>query len=107
MPLSGLLELWRREQLIHVDPRFTRTSAKADLYAAVRPSTDIAFVGGMIRYVIDDMEANPGNYNMTYVKEYTNASYLVHPDFTGPADTLDGLFSGWDGSKYDKTTWAY
>ena len=94
-------------KLIHVDPRFTRTSAKADLYAAVRPGTDIAFVGGMIRYVIDDMEANPGNYNMTYVKEYTNASYLVHPDFTGPADTLDGLFSGWDGSKYDKTTWAY
>jgi formate dehydrogenase major subunit len=94
-------------KLIHVDPRFTRTSAKADLYAAVRPGTDIAFVGGMIRYVIDDMEANPGNYTMTYVKEYTNASYLVNPDFTGPADTLDGLFSGWDGSKYDKTTWAY
>jgi formate dehydrogenase-N alpha subunit len=94
-------------KLIHVDPRFTRTSAKADLYAAVRPGTDIAFVGGMIRYVIDDMEVNPGNYNMTYVKEYTNASYLVNPDFTGPADTLDGLFSGWDGSKYDKTTWAY
>ena len=94
-------------KLIHVDPRFTRTSAKSDLYAAVRPGTDIAFVGGMIRYVIYDMEANPSNYNMTYVKEYTNASYLVDPDFTGPADTLDGLFSGWDGSKYDKTTWAY
>ncbi len=94
-------------KVIHVDPRFTRTSAKADLYAALRPGTDIAFVGGMIRYVIDDMEANPGNYNMTYVKEYTNASYLVHPGFTGPADTLDGLFSGWDGSKYDKKTWAW
>ena len=94
-------------RIIHVDPRFTRTSAKADLYASVRPGTDIAFVGGMIRYVIDDMEANPGNYNMTYVKEYTNASYLVSPDFTGPADTLDGLFSGWDGGKYDKATWAY
>jgi len=94
-------------KLIHVDPRFTHTSARADLYAGVRPGTDIAFVGGMIRHVIDDMEANPGNYNMTYVKEYTNASYLVNPDFTGPADTLDGLFSGWDGSKYDKKTWAY
>jgi len=94
-------------KLIHVDPRFTRTSAKADLYAAVRPGTDIAFVGGIIRYVIEDMEANPSNYNMTYVKEYTNASFLVNPDFTGPADTLDGLFSGWDGSKYDKTTWAW
>jgi formate dehydrogenase-N alpha subunit len=94
-------------KIIHVDPRFTRTSAKSDVYAAVRPVTDIAFVGGMIRYVLDDMEANPGNYNMTYVKEYTNAAYLVNPDFTGPADTLDGLFSGWDGSEYDKATWAY
>ncbi len=93
--------------VIHVDPRFTRTSAKADLYARVRPGTDLAFVGGIIRYVIDDMEANPGNYNMEYVREYTNASYLVAPAFTGPADTLDGLFSGWDGSKYDKTTWSY
>ena len=93
--------------LIHVDPRFTRTSAKADLYAAVRPSTDIAFIGGMIRYVIDDMEANPTSYNMEYVREYTNASYLVNPAFTGPADTLDGLFSGWNGSSYDKTTWAW
>jgi len=44
---------------------------------------------------------------MTYVKQHTNASFLVNPDFTGPADTLDGLFSGWDGNKYDKTTWAY
>ncbi len=94
-------------KLIHIDPRFTRTSAKADLYARVRPATDIAFVGGIIRYVIDDMEANPGNYNMTYVKEYTNAPYLVNPDFTGPADTLNGLFSGWNGSKYDKATWSW
>ena len=94
-------------KLIHVDPRFTRTSAKADLYARVRPGTDLAFVGGIIRHVIDDMQANPGNYNMDYVREYTNASYLVDPAFTGPADTLDGLFSGWDGSKYDKATWAW
>ncbi|KPK20791.1 MAG: hypothetical protein AMJ70_07965 [Dehalococcoidia bacterium SG8_51_3] len=94
-------------RLIHVDPRFTRTSAKADLYASVRSGTDIAFVGGIIRYVIDDMEANADNYNMAYVKEYTNASFLVNSGFTGPSDTLDGLFSGWDGSKYDKTTWAY
>jgi len=94
-------------KLIHVDPRFTRTSAKADLYARVRPGTDLAFVGGIIRYVLDDMEVNPGNYNMDYVKEYTNASFLVNPAFTGPSDTLDGLFSGWDGSKYDRSTWQY
>ena len=94
-------------KIIHVDPRFTRTSAKADLYASVRPETDLTFVGGMIRYILDDMEVNPGNYNMEYVKEYTNASFLVSPDFKGPADTGDGLFSGWDGSKYDKSTWQY
>ena len=94
-------------KLIHVDPRFTRTSARADLYARVRSGTDIAFIGGIIRHVINDMEANHSHYNMVYVKEYTNASFLVNPDFTGPADTPDGLFSGWDGSKYDKTTWAY
>ena len=94
-------------KLIHVDPRFTRTSAKADLYARVRSGTDIAFVGGIIRYVINDMESNPNKYNMTYIKEYTNASFLVHSNFTSPTDTLDGLFSGWDGSKYDKATWAY
>jgi formate dehydrogenase-N alpha subunit len=93
--------------IIHVDPRFTHTSAKADLYACVRPGTDIAFVGGMIRYVAQDMEANPGSYNIEYLREYTNAAYLVNPDFTGPADTLDGLFSGWNGSKYDKATWSF
>jgi formate dehydrogenase major subunit len=73
----------------------------------VRPGTDIAFINGMIRYVLDDMETHPQNYNMTYVKEYTNASFLVNPDFTGPADTQNGLFSGWDGSKYDKKTWSW
>jgi len=94
-------------KLIHVDPRFTRTSAKADLYARVRSGTDIAFVGGIIRYVLNEMIANPSNYNMTYVKEYTNASYLINPAFAGPSDTLVGLFSGWDSTKYDKNTWAY
>ncbi|KPK93021.1 MAG: hypothetical protein AMJ94_03970 [Deltaproteobacteria bacterium SM23_61] len=94
-------------KMIHVDPRFTRTSAKSDLYARIRPGTDIAFVGGIIRYVLEDMEAHPGNYNLTYVKEYTNASFLVHPDFAGPSDTLNGLFSGWKGGGYDKKSWAY
>ena len=95
-------------KLIHVDPRFTRTSAQADIYARLRTSTDIAFVGGMIKYVLDDMERNPANYNMEYVKEYTNASFLINPDFKGPAE-LDGLFSGYDASKrsYDKSTWQY
>lgn len=95
-------------KLISVDPRFTRTSAVADIYAPMRSGTDIAFIGGMIKYVLDDMERNPGNYNMIYVTEYTNAALLINPDFKGPAD-LDGVFSGLDAAKrsYDKSTWQY
>jgi len=105
----------RGAKLISVDPRFTRTSSKADIYAPMRSGTDIAFIGGMIKYVIDDIERNPNNYNMTYITEYTNAAYLIDPDFEGPAD-LEGLFSGYEGSlnetsgdkrKYDKSTWQY
>jgi formate dehydrogenase major subunit len=95
-------------KLISVDPRFTRTSSKADIYAKMRSGTDIAFVGGMIKWVLDDMDRNPGNYNMVYVTEYTNASFLINPAFKGAAD-LDGLFSGYNSSKrsYDKSSWQY
>jgi formate dehydrogenase major subunit len=105
----------RGAKLISVDPRFTRTSAKADLYAPIRSGTDVAFVGGMIKYVLDDIEANPGNYNMIYITEYTNASFLINAGFKGPVD-LDGLYSGYAGAnnetdgakrKYDKATWTY
>ncbi len=98
----------RGAKLISVDPRFTRTSSKADIYAPMRSGTDVAFIGGMIKYVLDDMEQHPGNYNMVYVREYTNASFLINPDFKGAAD-LDGLFSGYDPVKrsYDKSTWQY
>jgi len=98
----------RGTKLINVDPRFTRTSAKADIYAPMRSGTDIAFIGGMIKYVLDDMEQNPDNYNMIYVTEYTNAAFLINPAFKGPVD-LDGLFSGYDADarKYDKSTWTY
>jgi len=105
----------RGAKLISVDPRFTRTSAKADVYAPIRSGTDVALVGGMIKFVLDDIEANPANYNMVYITEYTNAAYLVNPGFRGPAE-LDGLFSGYAGAlnetdgakrKYDKATWGY
>ena len=85
----------RGAKLISVDPRFTRTSARADIYSPLRSGTDIAFIGGMIKYVLDDMEKNPGNYNLTYVREYTNASFLVNPGYKGPAE-LNGLFSGYN-----------
>ncbi len=102
-------------KVISVDPRFTRSSSKADIYAPIRSGTDVAFIGGMIKYVLDDIDANPANYNMVYITEYTNAAYLVNTSFKGPAE-LDGVFSGYAGSlneadgtkrKYDKATWTY
>lgn len=90
-------------KLIVVDPRFTQTAAKADVYAAMRSGTDIPFLGGMIKYILD--------YNLEfkdYVLKYTNASFLVNPDFKGPGE-LNGLFSGYDekARKYDKKTWSF
>ena len=98
----------RGAKLINVDPRFTRTSSKAHIYAQMRSGTDIAFIGGMIKYVLDDMEANPGNYNLEYVREYTNASFLIDPGFKLPAE-MDGVFSDYDEAsrKYTKETWKY
>ena len=96
----------RGAKLISVDPRFTRTSSKADIYAPIRSGTDIAFIGGMIKYVIEEMERNPGDYNMEYVKQYTNAAFIINPEFT----FYDGLFGKVRGGKYTsaaKETWKY
>ena len=84
---------------IHVDPRFTRTSAKADIFVRLRSGTDIAFLGGMIKYILDN-----NLYDEFYVKNYTNASFLVNPKYGFD----DGLFSGYDPNKrsYDASTWA-
>jgi formate dehydrogenase major subunit len=86
-------------KVIHVDPRFTRTSALVDYYAALRSGTDIAFLGGMIKYVLDN-----NKYFDEYVKNYTNASFIVDEKFS----FSDGLFSGYDPAtrKYSKATWA-
>ena len=94
-----------KAKLISVDPRFTRTSSKAHIYAPMRSGTDIAFIGGVIKYVLDDMEADPGKYNMEYVREYTNASFLINEGYS----FNDGLFSGYDPAarSYDKSTWQY
>ncbi|MGE5603366.1 MAG: molybdopterin-dependent oxidoreductase, partial [Nitrososphaerales archaeon] len=96
----------RGAKLIVVDPRYTRTATLANIYAPLRSGTDIAFIGGMIRYIIEDILAHPESYNLTYLREYTNAASLINPDFRGP-DVLDGLFSGFDAAKrsYDRTTW--
>jgi formate dehydrogenase major subunit len=90
----------RGAKIIHVDPRFTRTSAIADLYAPIRAGTDIAFFGGLINYILEKKL-----YHEDYVKLHTNASFLV----AGGYDFDDGLFSGYDDAKktYDPTTWDY
>ncbi|MCL1797349.1 MAG: molybdopterin-dependent oxidoreductase [Eggerthellaceae bacterium] len=87
---------------IVVDPRYTRSAACADIYSPIRAGTDIAFYGGMFNYIIQN------NLMQTeYVVNYTNASYLIDPDFNFDVDT--GLFSGWDEAKksYTTTTWGY
>ena len=78
----------RGAKIIHIDPRFTRTSAIADLHVPLRMGTDIAFLGGLIRYVLDN-----DLYFKEYVVAYTNAAALVSEDFVDTED-LDGLFSG-------------
>jgi formate dehydrogenase major subunit len=92
----------RGAHIVHVDPRFTRTSAIADSFVPLRPGTDIAFLGGLIRYVLE------GEHDFReYVLPYTNASHIIHEDVQLP-DDLDGYFSGWDpDGAYDDATWQY
>src|SRR5215212_1889161 len=93
----------RGATIIHVDPRFSRTSAMADIHLPIRAGTDIAFLGGLIRYVLDT-----DSYFEEYVLNYTNAATLLNEDFKGPED-LGGFFSGWDpeSKTYDPSTWSY
>ena len=93
----------RGAKIIHVDPRFSRTSAMADLHVPIRAGTDIAFLGGLIRYVLDT-----GSYFKEYVVNYTNASTIINDDFQGPED-LEGFFSGYDpeSGSYDPASWGY
>src|ERR671910_2007674 len=89
-------------KLIHVDPRFTRTSAMCDIYAPIRAGTDIAFLGGLINYVIENEK-----YFEEYVVNYTNAATLVTEEFEDVGEM--GLFSGWDEQtqSYDVASWRY
>src|SRR5437588_10990977 len=93
----------RNAKIISVDPRFTRTSAVADLFCQIRAGTDIAFLGGVIRYAIEN-----SRIAKDYLVNYTNAAFIVKGDFKMPADT-DGVFSGFDAKSqsYDKSTWNY
>jgi formate dehydrogenase major subunit len=90
-------------KVIHIDPRFTRTSAVADLHVPLRAGSDIAFLGGIVNYIL----ANEKHF-AEYVAAYTNASFLVSPDFVD-SEELDGLFSGYDPETgtYDPSSWSY
>src|SRR5512137_3084922 len=68
----------RGAKVIHVDPRYSRTSSKADMYVRIRTGTDIAFMGGMIYWILEDMRKNTAKYNLEYVQHYTNAAYIVN-----------------------------
>ena len=91
----------RNAKIISVDPRFTRTSATADLFVQIRAGSDIAFLGGLIRYAIEN-----NRYAKEYLINYTNAAFIVKEGFKLPED---GLYSGFDAAAgtYDKTTWNY
>jgi formate dehydrogenase major subunit len=93
----------RGAKVIHVDPRFTRTSAVADLHVPLRAGSDIAFLGGIVNYILSN-----DLYFEEYVCAYTNAATLLREDFQD-TDDLDGLFSGYDPTTgtYDRTSWQY
>jgi formate dehydrogenase major subunit len=93
-------KLERRAKMIHVDPRFTRTSAVADTHLRIRTGTDVAFFGGLINYVLQNKL-----YHEEYVRRYTNAALVVSKDYK----FQDGLFNGYDPKTrtYDPKAWAY
>jgi formate dehydrogenase major subunit len=90
----------RKAKLVTVDPRFTRSASVSDFYAPVRAGSDIAFLGGVINYLLEK-----DKIHHEYVKNYTNASFLINPDYKFE----DGIFSGYNPEKrsYAKDTWGY
>ncbi|HET9408432.1 MAG TPA: molybdopterin-dependent oxidoreductase, partial [Candidatus Sulfotelmatobacter sp.] len=94
-------KLHRNAKMIVVDPRLTRTAATADLYLQIRAGADIAFLGGLINYAIEN-----GRIAHEYLVNYTNAAFIIKDGFKLPDD---GLYSGFDAEKkiYDKATWNY
>jgi formate dehydrogenase major subunit len=93
----------RGATVIHVDPRYTRTSANASLYVPIRAGTDIAFLGGIVNYILQN-----GREFREYVTAYTNAATILREDFRDTED-LSGLFSGWNPEEgaYDPASWQY
>jgi len=90
----------RKAKLITVDPRFTRSAKVSDVYISLRPGTDLAFMGGVVKQLLEREL-----YNKEYVLTHTNGSFLIDEKYS----FSDGLFSGYNPEKrtYDKTSWAY
>jgi formate dehydrogenase major subunit len=93
----------RGAKVIHVDPRFTRTSALSDVHVPLRAGTDIAFLGGIVNYILEN-----GEWFDEYVKAYTNGPVVIKEEFRDTED-LEGFFSGFDPETgyYDITSWGY
>jgi formate dehydrogenase major subunit len=93
----------RGATVIHVDPRFTRTSAMSDIWVPLRAGTDILFLGGLIHYALENDKCF-----REYVQHYTNAPMIIKEEFRD-TDELGGVFSGWDEKKkaYSPETWFY
>src|SRR5687767_4962536 len=92
----------RNAKLVCVDPRFNRTAAVADCFVQIRAGTDIAFLGGLIHYVLSKRR-----YHDDYVRLFTNASFLVKDTYR--FDETRGVFSGWDEVRKayaDTSSWA-
>jgi len=91
----------RNAKMIVVDPRFTRTAATADLFVQIRAGSDIAFLGGLIRYAIEN-----NRFAKEYLLHFTNAAFLIQDGFKGPEE---GVFSGFDANTktYDRSSWNY
>src|SRR5437016_1678021 len=94
----------RGATIIHVDPRFSRTSALADIWVPMRAGGDIAFLGGLVRHIIEN-----NFFFRDYVVHFTNASCILREDFRDTDEGATGFFSGWNGEQcgYDRKSWVY
>ena len=94
----------RGATIIHVDPRFSRTSALADIWVPIRAGGDIAFLGGLVRHIIEN-----NLFFRDYVVHFTNASCILREDFRDAEEGATGVFSGWNGEQcgYDRKSWLY
>src|ERR1700760_4887995 len=93
----------RGAKVIHVDPRFTRTSAIADRHVPIRAGSDIAFLGGIVNYILEH-----DAWFEDYVRHFTNGPVIIDREFVDPEDAA-GFFSGWNAEdeRYDTESWSY